>query len=110
MDNINTVGVRKGVPRSMLFADDIVLVNEDRGELERELEDWRQAMEARGLRVSRSKTEEMTLNKARKPPRIDAAEGEGAGSESLSTWDLRFRITGECEREVTRRIQAGWAG
>ena len=46
MDNI-TAGVRKGVPRSMLFANDIVLVNEDRGELERELEDWRQAaMEA----------------------------------------------------------------
>ena len=46
MDNI-TAGVRKGVvPRSMLFADDIVLVNEDRGELERELEDWRQVMES----------------------------------------------------------------
>ena len=33
IDNI-TAGVRKGVSRSMLFTDDIVLVNEDRGELE----------------------------------------------------------------------------
>ena len=40
----------------MLFADDIVLSRQTHKELEEDLEIWRNVLERRGLKVSRSKT------------------------------------------------------
>ena len=41
----------------MLFADDIVLVAETMEEANSKLEEWRKALEGKGLRISRTKTE-----------------------------------------------------
>ena len=41
----------------MLFADDILLSRQNHRELEDDLEMWRNALERRGLKGSRSKTE-----------------------------------------------------
>ena len=41
----------------MLFADDIVLVDEIREGVNEKLERWRHTLESRGFRMSRSKTE-----------------------------------------------------
>ena len=49
-------------PRCMLFADDVVLLSESRDEVNGRLETWRQALEAYGFRLSRSKTEYMECN------------------------------------------------
>ncbi|KAK7168265.1 hypothetical protein R3I94_002347 [Phoxinus phoxinus] len=43
----------------MLFADDVVISDEDREELERRLEIWREKLEGAGLKLSRSKTEHL---------------------------------------------------
>jgi len=40
----------------MLFADDIVLIDETRDGVNTKLERWRDTLEARGFRLSRSKT------------------------------------------------------
>jgi hypothetical protein len=43
----------------MLFADDVVLVNESRTRVNQKLELWRRTLEAKGFRLSRSKTQYM---------------------------------------------------
>jgi hypothetical protein len=43
----------------MLFADDIVMINETRAGVNTELEMWRRTLESKGFKISRSKTEYM---------------------------------------------------
>ena len=54
--------VRREPPRTTLFADDIVICKEIRKEVEQRLESWRYALERRGMKVSRSKTEYLCVN------------------------------------------------
>ena len=56
MDRL-TDEVRREPPWTMLFADDIVICEETREEVEWRLESWKYALERRGMKVSRSKTE-----------------------------------------------------
>jgi len=52
-----TRGIQDEVPWCMLFANDIVLIDETRQRVNDKLESWRLMLEARGFRLSRSKTE-----------------------------------------------------
>ena len=61
MDRL-TNEVRREPPWTMLFADDIVICEETREEVERKLESWKYALERRGIKVSRSKTEYLCIN------------------------------------------------
>ena len=61
MDSL-TENIRKQAPWQMMFADDVVLCAREKDELELELEQWREALEKRGMKVSRAKTEYMCLN------------------------------------------------
>ena len=54
--------VRREPSWTKLFADDIVICEETREELKRRLESWRYALERRGMKVSRSKTEYLCIN------------------------------------------------
>lgn len=62
MDRL-TDEVRQESPWTMFFADDIVICSESRQQLEENLERWRFALQRRGMKVSRSKTEYMCVNK-----------------------------------------------
>ncbi|KAK3526678.1 hypothetical protein QTP70_030891 [Hemibagrus guttatus] len=72
--------VRQESPWTMMFADDIVICSESREQVEENLERWRFALERRGMKVSRSKTEYMCVN-----------EREGSG---------RVRLQGEEVKKV----------
>ncbi|XP_066988299.1 uncharacterized protein [Macrobrachium rosenbergii] len=58
-------GIRDKSPWYMLFADDIVLCSTNRGVVESKLEQWGKALEDRGLKISRKKTEYLSFNEDR---------------------------------------------
>ena len=63
MDKL-TEDIRKEVPWDMMLADDIALSRQNHRELEEGLEIWRNALERRGLKVSRSKTKYLQVGGA----------------------------------------------
>ena len=58
MDEI-TKSIHEDIPWCMLFADDIVLIDKTKEGVNKKLELWKQTLEVRGFRLSRSKTEYM---------------------------------------------------
>ncbi|KAK3559074.1 hypothetical protein QTP86_002986 [Hemibagrus guttatus] len=102
--------VRQESPWTMMFADDIVICSESREQVEENLERWRFALERKGMKVSRSKTEYMCVN-----------EREGSGTVRLQGEEVKkvqefkylgstVQSNGECGKEVKKRVQAGWNG
>ncbi|KAK3513273.1 hypothetical protein QTP70_009811 [Hemibagrus guttatus] len=102
--------VRQESPWTMTFADDIVICSESREQVEENLERWRFALERRGMKVSRSKTEYMCVN-----------EREGSGTVRLQGEEVKkvqefkylgstVQSNGESGKEVKKRVQAGWNG
>ncbi|MCJ8736407.1 hypothetical protein PDJAM_G00257740 [Pangasius djambal] len=102
--------VRQESPCTMMFADDIVICSESREQVEENLERWRFALERRGMKVSRSKTEYMCVNER---------EGSGTvrfqGEEVKKVQEFKYlgstvQSNGVCGKEVKKRVQAGWNG
>ena len=60
----------------MLFADDIVLIDESREGVNTKLEHWRDTLEVKGFRLSRSKTEYLHCS-------FSAVEQEVAGEVAI---------------------------
>ncbi|KAK3536514.1 hypothetical protein QTP86_013837 [Hemibagrus guttatus] len=98
--------VRQESHWTMMFADDIVICSESREQVEENLERWRFALERRGMKVSRSKTEYMCVN-----------EREGSGTVRLQGEEVKkvqefkylgstVQSNGECGKEVKKRVQA----
>jgi hypothetical protein len=58
MDEI-TKDIQEDIRWCMLFADDVVLIDESRIGVNQKLELWRQTLESKGFRFSRTKTEYM---------------------------------------------------
>ena len=56
MDEV-TRNIQGDIPWCMLFADDVVLVDERQTGVNRKLELWRQTLQSKGFRLSRTKTE-----------------------------------------------------
>ena len=60
--DVLTEGVRKEVPETKMFADDIVLCGGREVDMTEYLDTWRKSLEERGMRVSRPKTQFMDFN------------------------------------------------
>ena len=57
-----TDDTREEAPWTMMFADYIVICRESKERVEEKLENWRYALERRGMKVNRRKTEYMCVN------------------------------------------------
>ena len=106
MDKL-TEDIRKDAPWDMLFADDIVLSRQNHRELENDLEIWKNALERRGLKVSRSKTEYLKAGGV-----DDGEELKLQGEKLKKVKNFKYvgskvSSDGRWGEEVRRRIQAG---
>ena len=98
--------VRQESPWNMMFVNVIVICSESKEQVERRLERWRYALERRGMKVSRSKTEYMCVR----------GDGEMVllqGVEVPKVKEFRYlgstvQCNGDCGSKVERRVQAGW--
>lgn len=107
--DVLTENVRENPPWCVLYADDIMLLARNRRELQEKLDRWRVALEDRGLKISRSKTEYMTTD----------GEGDQEETIQLNGTDLRrvksfkylgamTEASGGLDKEINHRIQSGW--
>ena len=98
---------QKQAPWQMMFADDVVLCAREKDVLQWELEQSREALEKRGMKVSRAKTEYMCLN------------GTPLGSVHMQSAQLpqvtEFKYLGSTlqsdggtSKEINKRTQCGW--
>ena len=108
MDRL-TDEVRKEPPWTMLFADDIVICEETKEEVERRLECWRYAWERR-MKVSRSKTEYLCINGGNDDETVKIEDTKVPRVKEFKYLGSTVRESGSCEREVKKRVQTGWNG
>ncbi|KAL6497523.1 hypothetical protein OROHE_027152 [Orobanche hederae] len=111
MDEL-TRGIQTDVPWCMMFADDIVLIEETKVGVQQKLELWRDTLEARGFRLSRSKTEYMECrfsdNSDREAGMITFDGKVVHGSTFFLYLGSIIQKDGELDGDVAHRIKAGW--
>ena len=93
-------------PDTMLFADDLVLCEKTRQEAEDQLELWRNAIESKGLRVSRNKTEYLPPS-----PCHDKVKLGGEEIENVTTFKYigsMFDTEGGTTTDCKNRVRLAW--
>ena len=95
----------------MLFVDDIVLVAKTKEEAHK-LEEWREALEGKGLRISRTKTEYLRCNfsgtESIGEPEVTIGGEVVACTSKFKYLGSVIQSNGEIDGDVINRIQAGW--
>ncbi|XP_070004287.1 uncharacterized protein [Nicotiana sylvestris] len=100
------------VPWCMLFADDIVLIDETRRGVNKRLEVWRHALESKGFRLSRTKTEYLEckfgaeLTEAGVEVRLDSQVIPKRGS--FKYLGSVIQGTEDIDEDVIHCIRVGW--
>ena len=103
-----TEDIRKDAPWDMLFTDDIVLSRQNHRELEDDLEIFRNILERRGVKVSRSKTKYLKAGGVDDGEELKLREENVKRAKNVKYLGSTLSSDGRCEEEVRRRIQAGW--
>jgi Reverse transcriptase (RNA-dependent DNA polymerase) len=110
MDEI-TKDIQRDIPWCMLFADDVVLIDESRIGVNQKRELWRQTLESKGFRLSRTKTEYMRCQFSEE----NSDDGDVSLDGRVVPMNDTFRYLrsmlqseGEIDEDVSHRIRAGW--
>ena len=102
--------IRREPPWTMLFADDIVICKETKEEVQLRLESWRYALERIGMKVSRSKTKYLCINGGNDHKIVKMEDTKVPRAREFKYLGSTVQVSGGCEREVKKRVQAGWNG
>ena len=104
--------IREEAPWTMMFADDIVICSESKEHVEEKLESWIYALERRGMKGNRRKTEYMCVNERQNTDSgtVKMQEEEVAKVDDFKYLGSTVQSNGECGREVKKRVHAGWSG
>ena len=104
-------GIKDLPPWCMLYADDIVLCGTRREVVEKKLEEWRRAMEDRGLQINRKKTVYLRFNVDGNVVGNSDINLQGQNLERMNTFktsnDVRGRDLGS---EESAREEVGCGG
>ncbi|KAK8944698.1 hypothetical protein KSP39_PZI008342 [Platanthera zijinensis] len=103
--------IQQAIPWCLLFADDIVLVDETREGVNAKLESWRDTLGKKVFRLSRTKTEyiELKFSSARTVDFvIELGDQDISRSECFKYLGSIVQNVGDIDKDVTHRIQAGW--
>ena len=94
----------------MLFADDVVLVDESQAGVNRKLELWRQTLESKGFRLSRTKTEYMRCDFDGVAHTGDVSlEGQVVPKKNTFRYlGSMLQRDGDIDMDVSHRIKAGY--
>ena len=95
--------IGKEPPWVMLFADDLVICEHSRAEVEIQLERWRETFESHGLRVSRGKTEYMPCPE--RDQTIYIQEKEVKTVKMFKYLGSMFDANGGAEKDVNNRVK-----
>ena len=109
MDRL-TDEIRRQPTWTMLFANNIVICKETREEMEQRLECWRYVLERRGIKVSRLKTEYLCINGGNDNKTVKMEDTKVPRVKEFKYLGSTVKESGGCEREVKKRVQAGWSG
>jgi hypothetical protein len=93
----------------MLFANDVVLVDESREGVNRKLELWRQTLESEGFRISRTNTKYKRCDFG---TTISEDEDVSLGGQVVRKDTFRYLVLmlqrdGDIDEDVSHRIKAG---
>ena len=99
--------IGKEPPWVMLFADDLVICEHSRAEVELQLERWRDTVESHGLRVSRGKTEYMPCPE--RDQTIYNQEKELNTMKMINYLGSMFDGNGGAEKDVNNRVKIAWS-
>ena len=101
-------GIKDLSPWCMLYADDIVLCGTRREVVENKLEEWRRAMEDRGLKINIKKTVYLRFTV---DGNLDGNSDIRYNLERVNTFKYlgaTLAENGDLDAEMTNRIQSGW--
>jgi hypothetical protein len=110
MDEV-TRDIQGGIPWCMLFTDDVVLVDESRTGVDPKLELLRRTLEAKGFRLSRSKTEYMKCDfNATTQEEVDVRlDGQAVPKkDTFHNLGSMLQKNGDIDEDVSHRIKADW--
>ena len=109
MDEV-TRGIQGDIPWCMLFADDVVLVDDSRTGVNRKLELWRQTLKSKGFRLSRTKTEYMMcgFSTTRCEEEVSLDGQVVPRKDTFRYLGSMLQEDGGIDEDVNHRIKAGW--